>query len=70
MPLMSQYSSLTMEWCIECHRAPERFIRPRDQVFNMEWEPPADDPDFGVKLVKQYGIGTIEHLTSCSTCHR
>jgi hypothetical protein len=39
-------------------------------VFNMEWEPPADDPDLGVKLVKQYGIGTVEQLTSCSTCHR
>jgi hypothetical protein len=59
-----------MEWCIECHRHPERFIRPRDQVFNMEWEPPADDPGLGARLKKEYGIASVEHLTSCSTCHR
>jgi hypothetical protein len=70
MPLMYQYASLQMEWCLECHRQPERFIRPRDQVFNMEWEPPADDPGLGARLKKEYGIASVEHLTSCSTCHR
>jgi hypothetical protein len=70
MPLMYQYASLQMEWCLECHRQPERFIRPRDQVFNMEWEPPADDPGLGARLVKEYGIASVEHLTSCSICHR
>jgi hypothetical protein len=70
MPLVYQYSSLQMEWCLECHRKPGRFIRPRDQVFNMEWEPPADDPGLGARLVKEYGIADVEHLTSCSVCHR
>jgi Cytochrome c7 and related cytochrome c len=70
MPLMYQYSSLQMEWCLDCHRSPERFVRPRDQVFNMEWEPPADDPGLGARLVKQYGIADSYSLTSCSVCHR
>ena len=70
MPLMYQYASLQMEWCLECHREPARFIRPRDQVFNMEWEPPAEDPGLGARLVKEYGIARVEHLTSCSICHR
>ena len=30
MPLMWQEQSLQMEWCLDCHRNPERFVRPRD----------------------------------------
>jgi hypothetical protein len=70
MPLVYQDASLQMEWCLDCHKAPERFIRPREEVFNMSWEPPADDPDFGRRLVKQYGVASPQHLTSCSVCHR
>jgi hypothetical protein len=29
MPLMYQAESLQMEWCLNCHRAPEKFIRPK-----------------------------------------
>ena len=31
-------NTLQMEWCIACHRAPEKFIRPKSQIFNMEWQ--------------------------------
>jgi hypothetical protein len=55
-----------MEWCLECHRNPERFVRPREQVFNMDWQP-SDQIVLGQKLVQQY---KIESLTSCSVCHR
>ena len=67
MPLMWQEASLTMEWCLDCHRQPERYLRPRNQVFNASYEPPADQLTLGRSLVKQYGIHT---RTSCSTCHR
>jgi len=67
MPLMWRENSLYMEWCLECHRNPERFVRPRDQVFNMDWQPPADQIALGQRLVQQY---KIESLTSCSVCHR
>jgi hypothetical protein len=40
MPLMFNYNSLQMEWCIECHRGPEKNLRPRDQVFNMRYQQP------------------------------
>jgi hypothetical protein len=70
MPLMYQQATLQMSWCLDCHRNPARYIRPREQVFNMSWQPPADDPDMGARLVKQYKIGSVEQLTSCSTCHR
>jgi len=67
MPLMWQEASLTMEWCLECHRQPERFLRPKAEVFNASYEPPADQLTLGRSLAKEYGIHT---RTSCSTCHR
>jgi hypothetical protein len=36
----------------------------------MAWQRPADNPDQGVELVKEYKIGSVAQLTSCSTCHR
>ena len=41
-----------MEWCLECHRAPERFVRPRSQVFTMDWEPPSLQLALGQQLVQ------------------
>jgi hypothetical protein len=70
MPLVYQQAPLTMEWCLDCHRNPDLYVRPRDQVFNMAWERPADDPDMGARLVREYDIASVEQLTSCSTCHR
>lgn len=67
MPLMYQAASLQMEWCLDCHRNPERFVRPRDEVYTMGWRRPADEPDLGARLVEEYGIQSLE---SCSTCHR
>jgi hypothetical protein len=67
MPLMWQEASLTMEWCLGCHRQPERYLRPREEVFNAAYEPPTDQLELGRSLARQYGIHT---RTSCSTCHR
>ncbi|MGE5234573.1 MAG: cytochrome c3 family protein [Acidobacteriota bacterium] len=71
MPLMRQHATLQMEWCITCHRNPERYIRPRDQVFNMKWQPgPEGQEAEGRKLLVEYKIQSPRSLTSCSTCHR
>jgi hypothetical protein len=70
MPLTWQAASLQMEWCLNCHRHPERFVRPRDQVFNMVWEPPPNQIEEGRRLMKDYKILDAAHLTSCETCHR
>jgi len=67
MPLMRQEASLQMEWCLECHRAPEKFVRPKAEVFNAAYQPPADQLALGRRLVKEYDIHT---RTTCSTCHR
>jgi formamidopyrimidine-DNA glycosylase len=67
MPLMFKVNTLYMNWCIECHRDPWKYVRPREQVFNMAYEPPANQEEFGRKLMKEY---KIQSLTDCWTCHR
>ena len=67
MPLTWQKASLQMEWCLDCHRHPEQYVRPREAVFQMGYEPPGDQETLGRQLVKEY---KIQSLTSCSTCHR
>ena len=69
MPLMRQAAPLQMEWCLACHRHPETQVRPRSEVFNLNWAA-ADQASLGPRLVKEYGIRSERDLTSCSTCHR
>jgi hypothetical protein len=83
MPLMYNYASLQMEWCLNCHRNSEQYLRPRDQVFNMRYEPPTgghpivvdgkaytDQVALGQDLKLKYHLRTVGDITSCSTCHR
>jgi hypothetical protein len=83
MPLMYQQATLQMEWCLDCHRAPQKNLRPRDQVFNMRYQQPTsanpvtvdgqkftEQTDLGLALVKKYKVRSVGDITSCSTCHR
>jgi len=67
MPLTRQVQSLQMEWCLNCHRNPQDYVRPRSEVFTMGYRPTVAQSVLGPQLVKEYGI---KSLTSCSTCHR
>jgi hypothetical protein len=67
MPLVRRENTLQMEWCLDCHRHPERYVRPVSEVFNMRWEAPRDGGELGRQLVQQEQIVS---LTNCSTCHR
>jgi len=67
MPLMYQKNTLFMEWCLDCHRAPEQFIRPKEKVFDMEYTPAEPQDVLGPKLVAEY---KVRKLTDCSVCHR
>lgn len=69
MPLTWKANTLHMSWCLECHRAPEKFIRPRDQVFSMEWQPDEPQETLGARLLEEYDI-RVGQLTNCSVCHR
>src|SRR4029077_19142589 len=63
MPLLFQNASLQMEWCLDCHRNPAKYIRPKDQVFNLAWQPPADRPNLGSRLVREYHVQPPHALT-------
>jgi hypothetical protein len=67
MPLMYQAESLQMEWCLACHRDPVANIRPREEVTNVNWQPPADLAALQRELAVKYNV---QSKTSCSTCHR
>lgn len=69
MAVVAKSQSLQMSWCLDCHRAPEKYVRPRSAVFTMGWEPPTDQAILGPQLVAEYGIHTAQ-LTDCSICHR
>jgi hypothetical protein len=62
MPLVWQANPLQMHWCLACHRDPTPSLRPREEVFDVLWEPPAPVP--------QARPGAFAGLTDCSVCHR
>ena len=70
MPLTYRAETLYMSFCLNCHRQPEKYVRPSDQVFNPNWVTPPDQLEQGKKLVAEYKIQDTRHLQSCSTCHR
>lgn len=70
MPAVYQENTLQMEWCLACHREPEKFIRPKSEIYNMQWQDSDLDADERKKLKADHKIRSKELLTSCSTCHR
>ena len=69
MPLVWRTASLEMQWCLDCHRAPQKYLRPEDRVFDPDWQAQGDQLALGKKLVEQYRLHTAS-LTDCSICHR
>ncbi len=67
MGLTYQKPSLQMRWCLDCHRNPEKYLRPRDQITTMGYEPKEPQAELGARLVKEYHVQKLE---TCWTCHR
>jgi len=66
MEQVQQAKMLSMGWCLECHRRPERYLRPKSEVFNMAYS--ADNQlEVGKKLKKDYNVSPP---TDCWGCHR
>ncbi len=70
MPAVFQENTLQMEWCLACHREPEKFIRPKSEIYNMNWQNGNLDAKERIDLKTDLKIRSKELLTSCSTCHR
>ena len=69
MPITMKKHTLYMEWCLNCHRGPQRYLRPVSEVFDMTWSP-TDQLALGNQLFKRYHILSAHQLSNCSTCHR
>ena len=67
MPLTYQQNSLLMEWCINCHKNPQDYIRPRSEITTMGYRPAEAQSVLGPRLVREYAINPP---LNCSTCHR
>jgi hypothetical protein len=67
MPLTYREGTLYMSWCLGCHRQPEKYVRPKSQVFNPNYVVPPNQIELGRQLVKEY---KIQSLQNCSVCHR
>jgi hypothetical protein len=67
MPLMYMESNLEMRWCLDCHRNPEQYLRPRQFITTMGYEPSEPQEQLGARLVKEYNVQKLE---TCWTCHR
>jgi hypothetical protein len=67
MPLTWREGSLDMEWCLACHRQPERFVRPLEEVFAVDWDPGSLSHAERAALADALGL---QSMTDCSTCHR
>jgi cytochrome c peroxidase len=67
MPLTFKAESMQMSFCLDCHQDPARYLRPREEVFNMAWQPPANQEQLGRDLMAAYHV---QSKISCSTCHR
>jgi len=69
MEIVQQLQPLSMSWCLDCHRDPDMHLRPRGELTNMFWTPPAKDEQlkFAGQVKKEKNTDPPE---DCSGCHR
>ncbi len=67
MDVVSQVESLSMKWCLDCHRDPDPHLRPSDKITDLAWTPEIDARELGAALRAEH---EIQPSTSCSICHR
>jgi hypothetical protein len=67
MEVVKQENTLSMGWCLNCHRNPENHLRPQSEVTNLNWTPNEDQRKLGLAIKAERGINPPTH---CSTCHR
>ena len=80
MNLVFQSKTLLMEWCLDCHRNPEKNLRPTSEITNMLFKPsdvenkltgqPHTQASLGKELKDKHMIREAIVLTNCSICHR
>ena len=69
MKVVHHDKPLSMGFCLECHRNPEEYIRPPEEVYNLDWERPETEEfkEMAVGFVHDWKVNPPQ---SCSGCHR
>jgi len=69
MQVVWQHEPQSMAWCLECHRAPENFLRPPEEIYNMDWRPESRQAqlDLGRQFKEQWDVNPP---VTCGGCHR
>ncbi len=78
MEVVRQDKPLSMGWCLDCHREPEKHLRPLDKVTDLAWTPELEEGEtpeqaqlrVGTFMKEKLQINDEAFMTSCSTCHR
>jgi hypothetical protein len=68
MEIVYQTSSLSMGWCLDCHRDPVDRLRPLDRITDM-----AFDQRTELSRAEREALRDMYHISpseNCSTCHR
>jgi hypothetical protein len=77
MEVVYQNQSHSMGWCLDCHRAPEKNLRPLEEVYNFSYDAEnyiSKNPQPGVKTTQDLGLKLKEQFKvnpkeTCATCH-
>ncbi len=67
MEVVKQTQPLSMGWCLDCHRNPDRHLRPREELTNTRWQPGADQLMSAGRVRQEK---SIRPPVDCSGCHR
>ena len=70
MRVVSQAQSLSMLWCLDCHRNPAPNLRPRDQITNMAWDAKTANYDPAKDTTRTRPLSELNPPKHCSGCHR
>ena len=70
MQMTYRANAFEMQFCLDCHREPAKYVRPQDQVWNMTWKPPATQAPLGPDRVAQTHSQGGARLTDCASCQR
>jgi hypothetical protein len=69
MPITWKHKAFYMRQCLQCHRNPEKQLRAKSEIFNMNWHAPSDQELLGQQFIEKYHTPK-RALTDCTTCHR
>ncbi|HEX6201521.1 MAG TPA: cytochrome c3 family protein [Thermoanaerobaculia bacterium] len=67
MDVVTLTESLSMGWCLECHRDPDLHLRPADELTDTAWQPGPDQLEFARQL---RAARPIAPPVDCTGCHQ